>query len=113
MTREKKWRIIWWGVLFWTLWFSVPLRASTLQTVADVSCSSTAAVVTAAGGAGQECVQVANIGANAVRVGDANVTATRGTPLLVSGPPETICTNDAIYCFSTSGTTVSVLILNK
>ncbi len=85
---------------------SVVMTSHQLQSLADASCNGTVGVIVPAD-AGQECAVLTNVGSNTARIGDSNCGASRCVAV-AAGATVTLCTTDAIYCYSASGTTIAV-----
>jgi hypothetical protein len=88
------------------------LHASYLKTIVDATPSSTASICVPADAA-QACAILTNKGAtNDFEFGDAATDATHGANVQPKGSL-TLCTEAAIYCFSTSGTDVGITKIMK
>jgi hypothetical protein len=85
---------------------SVVMTSHSLSSIPDASCGvGTAPIVPS--DTVQECAILVNIGANAARIGDSNCGAARCAQLAAGGTM-TVCTIDAIYCYSASGTMIAI-----
>jgi len=78
-----------------------------IQTLPDVACTSTAAVVVPEDD-GQLAAILTNVGAGAARCGDANVTASRGAQIASTTGEMVFGTYAAIYCYCATATTIAI-----
>ena len=85
---------------------SVEITGGSLSSLPDATCNSTTTAIVPADANG-ECTIIQNNGSNPARIGDASCGASQ---CVVLAPTTSIqvCITGAIYCYSASGTTITI-----